>query len=215
MRRRNITSNTSRRIRTGIAGSGAPEFLAELPVGFYPNTRDLLRWFSGADVRPAPQSGRGYQMIIITKKAVAYFCVAAALAVCCSNAWAADHVAEVAAIHAADQVWLKGYNSGDVDIVASLYGEDAVLLPPGASSAHGRRWRLRRYGLVVWNLYGEGQIGSRRRYRKVSFCLQKEGRKVVVCSGYLEFRRTTGLGRVGRAAEQVVSAVERRPRPSG
>ena len=77
-------------------------------------------------------------MIVITKKAVAYFCVAAALAVCCSNAWAADHVGEVAAIHAADQDWLKGYNSGDVDTVVSLYGEDAVLLPPGASSAHGR-----------------------------------------------------------------------------
>lgn len=107
-------------------------------MGFYPNTRDLLRSFSGADVRPAPQSGRGYQMIVITKKAVAYFCVAAALAVCCSNAWAADHVGEVAAIHAADQVWLKGYNSGDVDTVVSLYSEDAVLLPPGASSAHGR-----------------------------------------------------------------------------
>jgi hypothetical protein len=29
-----------------------------------------------------------------------YFCVATALAVRCSNAWAADHVAEVAASHA-------------------------------------------------------------------------------------------------------------------
>ena len=77
-------------------------------------------------------------MIAITKKAVAYFYVVAALTVCCSNAQAADSAAEVAAIHAADQVWLKGYNSGDVDTVASLYAEDAVLLPPGVSSAHGK-----------------------------------------------------------------------------
>jgi uncharacterized protein (TIGR02246 family) len=77
-------------------------------------------------------------MIAITRKAVAYFYVVAALAVCCSNAQAADSAAEVAAIHAADQVWLKGYNSDDVDTVASLYAEDAVLLPPGASSAHGK-----------------------------------------------------------------------------
>ena len=74
----------------------------------------------------------------MTKKAVAYCCAAAALAVCCSFAWAADPVAEVTALHAADQVWLQAYNSGDVGTVVGLYGADAVLLPPGASSAKGR-----------------------------------------------------------------------------
>jgi ketosteroid isomerase-like protein len=76
--------------------------------------------------------------MICMRKAAAQFCVAAALAACCSTAWAADPVADVAAIHAADQAWLKGYNSGDVAAVVSLYGEDAVLLPPGAASAKGR-----------------------------------------------------------------------------
>jgi ketosteroid isomerase-like protein len=77
-------------------------------------------------------------MNVVTRKTAVYFCVVAALAVCWGNARAADPVAEVAAIHAADQAWLKGYNSGDVGAVVSLYGEDAVLLPPGAPRANGR-----------------------------------------------------------------------------
>jgi len=44
----------------------------------------------------------------------------------------------VAAIHAVDQAWIKAYNAGDVDTVASCYDEHAVLLPPGAPAVHGR-----------------------------------------------------------------------------
>ena len=51
---------------------------------------------------------------------------------------AGDAAAEVAAIHAVDQSWLKGYNGGDADAVAGLYDEKAVLLPPGAPAQHGR-----------------------------------------------------------------------------
>ena len=51
---------------------------------------------------------------------------------------AADSATEVAALHAADQAWVKAYNSGDVDTAVSLYDETAVLLPPGAPGAHGR-----------------------------------------------------------------------------
>jgi uncharacterized protein (TIGR02246 family) len=61
-----------------------------------------------------------------------------ALAVYGVVAVAADPPAEVAAIHAVDQAWVKAYNSGDVDTVVSLYAEDAVLLPPGAPQANGR-----------------------------------------------------------------------------
>ena len=50
----------------------------------------------------------------------------------------AKGAAEVAAIHAVDQAWLKAYNGGDADAVAGLYDEKAVLLPPGASAPHGR-----------------------------------------------------------------------------
>ena len=71
-------------------------------------------------------------------KAAKLACIAVALAVCSINSSAADPVAEVAAVHAVDQVWVKAYNSGDVDTLASLYAEHAVLLPPGASSANGR-----------------------------------------------------------------------------
>ena len=51
---------------------------------------------------------------------------------------AADPASEVAAIHAVDQAWVKAYNAGDVDTVASCYDEHAVLLPPGAPATHGR-----------------------------------------------------------------------------
>jgi uncharacterized protein (TIGR02246 family) len=54
------------------------------------------------------------------------------------NSSAADPAAEVAAIHAVDQVWVKAVNAGDVETVAGLYDEHAVLLPPGAPAAHGR-----------------------------------------------------------------------------
>ena len=62
----------------------------------------------------------------------------AALAVCSFESSGADPAAEVAALHAVDQVWVKGYNANDVDTVAGLYDEDAVLLPPGAPGVKGR-----------------------------------------------------------------------------
>jgi uncharacterized protein (TIGR02246 family) len=45
---------------------------------------------------------------------------------------------EVAALQAVDRTWEKAYNTGDVDTLASLYDEKAVLLPPGAPAANGR-----------------------------------------------------------------------------
>jgi len=63
--------------------------------------------------------------------------IVAAFALSISSS-AADPASEVAAIHAVDQAWVKAYNAGDVDTVASCYDEHAVLLPPGAPAAHGR-----------------------------------------------------------------------------
>ena len=71
-------------------------------------------------------------------KAAKLFCTVAAVAVLGSEASAADPAAEVAAIHAVDQAWVKAYNTGDVDGVANLYDERAVLLPPGAPGVSGR-----------------------------------------------------------------------------
>ena len=39
---------------------------------------------------------------------------------------------------AVDLNWAKAYNSGNADAVASLYDEQAVLLPPGAPAVSGR-----------------------------------------------------------------------------
>jgi len=51
---------------------------------------------------------------------------------------AADAKADVAAIHAADQAWLKAFSAADGDALAGLYDEAAVLLPPGAPAVTGR-----------------------------------------------------------------------------
>ncbi len=71
-------------------------------------------------------------------KASRLFGVMVALAVCGIESSAADPAADVAAMHAVDQVWVKAYNAGDVDTVVSLYDEHAVLLPPGAPGANGQ-----------------------------------------------------------------------------
>ena len=54
------------------------------------------------------------------------------------DALAADAAADVAALQAVDQAWLKAYNAGDADTIASLYGEHAILQAPGVPSVHGR-----------------------------------------------------------------------------
>ena len=55
-----------------------------------------------------------------------------------SHAFAADATADAKALHAADQSWVKAYNAGDAETAANLYDENAILMPPGAPSAHGR-----------------------------------------------------------------------------
>lgn len=45
---------------------------------------------------------------------------------------------EDAALQAVDVVWLNAYNTSDADTLASLYAEEAVLLPPGSPPAKGR-----------------------------------------------------------------------------
>lgn len=54
------------------------------------------------------------------------------------DALAADTAADVAAMHAVDQSWLKAYNTADADALAGLYDEKAILMPPGAPAANGR-----------------------------------------------------------------------------
>ena len=76
--------------------------------------------------------------MIVTTKAAKLFCMTFGLSVFGIELAAADSAKELAALQAADQAWVKAYNSGDADAMASLYEEQAVLLPPGAPSVNGR-----------------------------------------------------------------------------
>ena len=71
-------------------------------------------------------------------KAAGVLCTIVALAVFSVKALAADATKEIAALQAADKNWEKAYAAGNADAVASLYDEQAVLLPPGAPAAKGR-----------------------------------------------------------------------------
>jgi uncharacterized protein (TIGR02246 family) len=51
---------------------------------------------------------------------------------------AADPAADVAAMHAVDDLWVKSFNTRDADTMAAQYDEHAVLLPPGAPPVHGQ-----------------------------------------------------------------------------
>ena len=76
-------------------------------------------------------------MTTITK-AVGFSCLLAVSAFFSIGAFAAGAAADVDAMHAVDQAWLKAYNSADANTIAGLYDENAILLPPGAPAAHGR-----------------------------------------------------------------------------
>ncbi len=65
-------------------------------------------------------------------------CMVLGLAALGAGVATADAAKEIAALQAVDQTWLKAYNAGDADTLASLYDEHAVLLPPGAPAANGR-----------------------------------------------------------------------------
>ena len=70
-------------------------------------------------------------------KAAGVLCATVALGFSIGSS-AADPANEMGALQAADQSWVKAYNAGNADAVASLYDEQAVLLPPGAPAVNGR-----------------------------------------------------------------------------
>ncbi len=71
-------------------------------------------------------------------KAAGILCAMAAIALFSVESAAADAAKALAALQAVDQDWAKAYNAGNADAVASLYDEQAVLLPPGAPAVSGR-----------------------------------------------------------------------------
>ena len=54
------------------------------------------------------------------------------------NAGAAADTADEAAVRTAGAAWFTAYKAGDVDGVAALYADDAVLNAPGVAPARGR-----------------------------------------------------------------------------
>jgi uncharacterized protein (TIGR02246 family) len=72
------------------------------------------------------------------RKTTQLFSIFAAFAIFGNTSSAADSKSAVAALHAVDQNWVKAYNAGDVDGVANLYDENAILMPPGSPGAKGR-----------------------------------------------------------------------------
>jgi len=73
----------------------------------------------------------------VSKKLLALSLISV-LALGAGSALAAKSSSEVAAVHAADDAWVKAYNAGQLDNVVALYDEDAVVYPPGATPARGR-----------------------------------------------------------------------------
>jgi ketosteroid isomerase-like protein len=45
---------------------------------------------------------------------------------------------DVAAVHAADDAWVRAYNAGQLENVVALYDENAVIYPPGVPPVQGR-----------------------------------------------------------------------------
>jgi uncharacterized protein (TIGR02246 family) len=72
------------------------------------------------------------------KNSIQLLGLAVSLSVCGMQAAAADPAAEVAAIHAVDDIWVKAFNTRDPNTMAAQYDEGAVLLPPGAPAVHGQ-----------------------------------------------------------------------------
>jgi len=75
--------------------------------------------------------------MIHLKKVLAVSGLAVAIMVCGAAASQAVKSSPVAAVHAADDAWVKAYNAGQVDNVVALYDANAVLYAPGVPSVHG------------------------------------------------------------------------------
>jgi len=73
-----------------------------------------------------------------TRRRIALLAAGAAIASVAVNVCFADMAADVAALKAANDTFIKAYNGNDADGVAALYDEHAVLMPPGIAAQSGR-----------------------------------------------------------------------------
>ena len=70
------------------------------------------------------------------KREVMVFVLAALFATSAQESFAADTLHQ--AIQEREDQWSAAYNAHDVDSLAAIYGEDAVLVPPGSMPVRGR-----------------------------------------------------------------------------
>jgi ketosteroid isomerase-like protein len=117
-------------VTTTPQNSGRAHLLSTRPKLQGRNCQGLRPFFRFTESREGSMSAM--------TKAAKLLCMTVALAVFSFESSAADSTAEVAAMHAVDQAWARAYNGGDVDGVANLYDENAVLMPPGSPAARGR-----------------------------------------------------------------------------
>lgn len=72
------------------------------------------------------------------KRSVVAGALTLALVIATGGLSLAGAASEAAAVHAADDAWVKAYNAGQVANVVALYDEKAVVYPPGAPPVQGR-----------------------------------------------------------------------------
>ena len=72
------------------------------------------------------------------KKSILAGILALALVIITGGFSPASAASEAAAVHAADDAWVKAYNAGQVANVVALYDEKAAVYPPGAPPVQGR-----------------------------------------------------------------------------
>ena len=77
-------------------------------------------------------------MFQLKKKPVSACVLAIALVLVAAASALASPASDVAAIHAADDAWVKAYNAGQLENVVVLYDEKAVIYPPGVPPVSGR-----------------------------------------------------------------------------
>ena len=73
-----------------------------------------------------------------------------------ANAATAGTAPDAQAIRAVGTAWNKAYNAGDAAALAALYGEDAVLLAPGAPATRSRSAIARYYAKDAPEFAGKG-----------------------------------------------------------
>ena len=72
------------------------------------------------------------------KKSALAGALALALVIATGGLSLASAASEAAAVHAADDAWVKAYNAGQVATVVALYDESSMIYPPGVPAVQGR-----------------------------------------------------------------------------